>query len=272
MLEDVSWYGSAYLLTEMSFQPTFGRLYTLIDAKLLYLTSVIICKHPHMFIEKEDLANNPSSRSRLDPLRSFTNFCSLDHWKGHLRSRRCGTALWKFDDFWKVSSAKEKTSWNGTYYQHVRYRRCDRPHARGCHHRYAPTYLAVLFLDEPSWVFHLQIWFLAHHSTAAGSVTFAIAYRTFKTKTPLHGKLSKREKFKRLDLVGGILLTAALVALFFSLQWGGSKYPWSNPKVYCSVMTFGILIIAFLVLQIIKKEEWVMTGLHGPSSPFSFSS
>lgn len=43
-LEDISWYGSAYLLTEMSFQPTFGRLYVLFDAKLLYLTSIIICK------------------------------------------------------------------------------------------------------------------------------------------------------------------------------------------------------------------------------------
>lgn len=41
-IDDVSWYGAAYLLTEMSFQPTFGRLYTLFDAKRLYLASIII--------------------------------------------------------------------------------------------------------------------------------------------------------------------------------------------------------------------------------------
>ena len=28
----------------MALQPTFGRLYKLFDAKILYLTSIIICK------------------------------------------------------------------------------------------------------------------------------------------------------------------------------------------------------------------------------------
>ena len=43
-IEDAPWYGSAYLLTEMSFQPTFGRLYSLFDPKILYLISIAICK------------------------------------------------------------------------------------------------------------------------------------------------------------------------------------------------------------------------------------
>lgn len=43
-LDDVSWYGSAYLLTEMAFQPTFGRLYSIFDAKILYLISILVCE------------------------------------------------------------------------------------------------------------------------------------------------------------------------------------------------------------------------------------
>lgn len=43
-LDDISWYGSAYLLTEMAFQPTFGRLYSLFDPKVLYLLSIIVCE------------------------------------------------------------------------------------------------------------------------------------------------------------------------------------------------------------------------------------
>lgn len=82
-----------------------------------------------------------------------------------------------------------------------------------------------------------------------------IAYCTFKTKLPLHGELSIREKLNKLDLLGGFLLTAALVALFIALQWGGSRYPWSNPKIYGSVVTFGVLITIFVVLQVMKKEE-----------------
>ncbi|KDN60537.1 putative major facilitator superfamily transporter [Colletotrichum sublineola] len=41
-LDDVPWYGSAYLFTEMAFQPTFGRLYTLFEARVLYLISIIL--------------------------------------------------------------------------------------------------------------------------------------------------------------------------------------------------------------------------------------
>jgi hypothetical protein len=91
--------------------------------------------------------------------------------------------------------------------------------------------------------------------TAAGSVTFAIAYMTFKTKPPLHGDLPFLQKIKRLDLLGGSLLTAGLVALFIALQWGGSRYLWSNPKVIACLVTFGVLTAAFFVLQIIEKEE-----------------
>lgn len=41
-LDDVSWYGNAYLLTEIAFQPTLGRLYSIFDAKILYLISIIV--------------------------------------------------------------------------------------------------------------------------------------------------------------------------------------------------------------------------------------
>ena len=64
-----------------------------------------------------------------------------------------------------------------------------------------------------------------------------------------------REKVKKLDLLGALLLTASLVALFFSLQWGGAKYSWSDPRVYACIVISGIFTIAFIVLQTIKKEE-----------------
>lgn len=88
-------------------------------------------------------------------------------------------------------------------------------------------------------------------------MTFGIAFWTFKRKSPIYSGLSLPEKIKRLDLLGAFLLTSGLVALFIALQWGGSKYQWSNPKVYASVVTFGILITAFVVLQAMNKERRV---------------
>lgn len=39
-LPDVSWYGSAYMLTLTAFQPFFGNLYKYFNAKVVYLTSL----------------------------------------------------------------------------------------------------------------------------------------------------------------------------------------------------------------------------------------
>lgn len=41
-LEDVGWYGSSYLLTTTSLQPSFGKVYTYFDVKYTYLIALII--------------------------------------------------------------------------------------------------------------------------------------------------------------------------------------------------------------------------------------
>lgn len=41
-LADVSWYGSAYLLTVTAFQPLFGNLYKYFNAKVVYLASLVV--------------------------------------------------------------------------------------------------------------------------------------------------------------------------------------------------------------------------------------
>ncbi|RMZ68861.1 HC-toxin efflux carrier TOXA [Pyrenophora seminiperda CCB06] len=41
-LDDVGWYGSSYLLTTTSLQPSFGRIYTYFDVKYTYLIALVI--------------------------------------------------------------------------------------------------------------------------------------------------------------------------------------------------------------------------------------
>jgi MFS family permease len=41
-LADLAWYGSAYLLALTALQPTFGKLYKVIDTKHLYLISIVV--------------------------------------------------------------------------------------------------------------------------------------------------------------------------------------------------------------------------------------
>lgn len=41
-LNDLAWYGNAYLLTFTALQPTCGKLYKVIDTKLMYLISIAV--------------------------------------------------------------------------------------------------------------------------------------------------------------------------------------------------------------------------------------
>ncbi|KAL4765272.1 major facilitator superfamily domain-containing protein [Aspergillus foveolatus] len=61
--------------------------------------------------------------------------------------------------------------------------------------------------------------------------------------------LSKIEKVKRIDFIGGLIMTAGLVFLLISLNWGGQQYPWNEAKVI-AFLTLGIaLLILFFVYE-----------------------
>lgn len=57
--------------------------------------------------------------------------------------------------------------------------------------------------------------------------------------------LSKRETAKRIDVVGGVLITAGLVLFLVGLNWGGQDYPWKSAHVLSFLIIGGILVIAF---------------------------
>lgn len=49
-LDDVGWYGSAYLFTVTAFQPAFGSIYRFFDAKWAYLSSVVLFESQYILI------------------------------------------------------------------------------------------------------------------------------------------------------------------------------------------------------------------------------
>ncbi|KAK1703632.1 major facilitator superfamily transporter [Colletotrichum lupini] len=220
-LNDVPWYGSAYLFTEMAFQPTFGRLYTLFNARVLYLTSVIIFEAGSILC-----AASPNSAALItgrviSGIGAAGLLCGSLSVYGRsvpLRARPFGMAL--------VTSMYGVAGVLG------------------------PT-LGGLITDTPRLTWRFCFWI----NLPFGAVTFGIAYKILRARTPIHGRLSLRQKLKKLDLLGGFLLIVGLISLFFALQWGGTKYPWSDPRVYACLVVFGIFITAFMVLQARKKEE-----------------
>jgi hypothetical protein len=61
----------------------------------------------------------------------------------------------------------------------------------------------------------------------------------------------------QLDLPGTAIFMPAIICLLLALQWGGSKYEWSDVRIITLFVLFGILIIGFIGIQIWKQDNAV---------------
>lgn len=62
------------------------------------------------------------------------------------------------------------------------------------------------------------------------------------------------ERLRALDPIGTLFFMPAMVCLLLALQWGGTEYSWSNGRIIALLVLFGILTIAFLLMQVRLKE------------------
>lgn len=59
----------------------------------------------------------------------------------------------------------------------------------------------------------------------------------------------------RLDPVGTVLFLPGVVCFLLALQWGGTVYPWYGGRVIALLVVSGILVIAFGLVQLWRKED-----------------
>lgn len=71
---------------------------------------------------------------------------------------------------------------------------------------------------------------------------------------PALGDLPLKEKISRIDIPGTIVFIPCIVCLILALQWGGQKYPWSDGRIIALFVVFGVLLIIFIIIQIIRKD------------------
>lgn len=64
-----------------------------------------------------------------------------------------------------------------------------------------------------------------------------------------------RQQIIRLDPLGTLMFLPGIVCLLLALQWGGSTYPWNNGRVIALFVLAGVLIIAFIAIQMWQQEN-----------------
>ena len=75
-----------------------------------------------------------------------------------------------------------------------------------------------------------------------------------RVESPKREKLAGIALIKRFDPLGILFFVPSMVCLILALQWGGSTYAWSAPKIIGLLVTFAILFTAFVIVEVLTPE------------------
>ena len=72
---------------------------------------------------------------------------------------------------------------------------------------------------------------------------------------PAASKMPRDQRLQKLDGVGTILFVGAISCLFLALSWGGIKHAWFSGTIVLLLFTFGITLVAWVILQYFRGEN-----------------
>ncbi|KAF1975040.1 MFS general substrate transporter, partial [Bimuria novae-zelandiae CBS 107.79] len=218
-LNDVGWYGSSYLLTTCSLQPSFGKVYTYFDVKYTYLFALvlfevgsIICAaatSSPMFIVGRAIAGAGAAAL-------FSGGMTIIGYSVPLRKRAIYIAA--LSSMFGIASV-------------------------------VGPLLGGALTDRASWRWCFWI------NLPFGGISLAVVFFFFTNPERQYSHLSFKQRMKEIDLMGAVFLICAIVCLLLALQWGGQVYPWKNSKVWGNLLGFGLIISVFIGIQVWQKDR-----------------
>ncbi|KAF2789492.1 MFS general substrate transporter [Melanomma pulvis-pyrius CBS 109.77] len=214
-LQDVGWYGSAYLLTTCAFQLPFGKLYGLFNPKWVFMAALA-------FFEVGSLICGAAPNSTALIIgRAIQGIGAAGIFNG-------GMVI-----IAHVSPLEKRPVYNsfmgGMF---------------GIASVVGPL-LGGAFTDKVTWRLCFYI------NLPLGAMT-AIVLLFFLHLPPVGNPFKKQTVSQilwSLDPIGLMLFMAAIICLLIALQWGGGEYAWRSGQIITLFVVFGLSIIAFVGVQ-----------------------
>lgn len=76
-------------------------------------------------------------------------------------------------------------------------------------------------------------------------LAFGLSLYGMAGSTSAHHQLSLKDKIKRLDLLGTLMVVPAITCLLLGLQWGGVQYSWSSVRIIVLLISAVLLFAIF---------------------------
>ncbi|KAG5914955.1 hypothetical protein E4U53_004567 [Claviceps sorghi] len=221
-LEDVGWYGSAYLLTTCAVQLIFGKLYTFYSVKWVYLVAILLFELGSLVC-----GATPSSLglilgravAGLGAAGIFSGALLIISRSVPLRQRPLYMGI--VGAMYGIASVAGPLM-GGAFTDHLTWR----------------------------WCFYVNLPF------GAVTVLFILVFlRLPAPRGPAPASASWREQLRSFDLLGTLLFIPGVVCLLLALQWGGTRFAWRDGRIVALFVLSALLIAGFVAVQVWLRER-----------------